>query len=175
VALTDKQQRFIEEYMRDFNATQAAIRAGYQVKAAYAMGAENLRKPLIAEEITKRKQTLAEDAGVFAQRTIRELGRIAYFDPRKLFDREGNPIPITELDDDTAAAVAGLDVLEEFDGVGEDRRLTGWVKKWKIANKNDALKQLAEYHSDGDGGQGLNYEFPHYGGDEEEPNVGPSE
>jgi phage terminase small subunit len=45
MALTSKQKRFIEEYLIDLNATQAAIRAGYSRKTAYAIGSENLTKP----------------------------------------------------------------------------------------------------------------------------------
>ena len=47
MALTPKQQRFVEEYGVDFNATQAAIRAGYSPSTAYSIGSENLRKPEI--------------------------------------------------------------------------------------------------------------------------------
>ena len=52
--LTAKQQRFCDEYLIDLNATQAAIRAGYSKSTAGAMGAENLKKPQIAEYIEKR-------------------------------------------------------------------------------------------------------------------------
>src|ERR1700735_845857 len=47
MALNPKQIRFVEEYLIDLNATQAAIRAGYSRKTAYAIGSENLRKPEI--------------------------------------------------------------------------------------------------------------------------------
>lgn len=49
--MTPKQQRFVEEYLIDLNATQAAIRAGYSVKTAPKIGTENLHKPVIAEAI----------------------------------------------------------------------------------------------------------------------------
>jgi phage terminase small subunit len=51
MSLTDKQQRFVEEYLVDLNATQAAIRAGYSENTARAIGAENLTKPNIASAI----------------------------------------------------------------------------------------------------------------------------
>jgi phage terminase small subunit len=47
MALTSKQQRFVDEYCVDLNATQAAIRAGYSRKTAYSIGSENLTKPEI--------------------------------------------------------------------------------------------------------------------------------
>lgn len=52
--LTDKQQRFCDEYLIDLNGTQAAIRAGYSKKTARQMAAENLSKPDIKEYIEKR-------------------------------------------------------------------------------------------------------------------------
>lgn len=60
--LTDKQQRFIEEYCVDFNATQAAIRAGYSEKTAYSIGEENLRKPDISEKIKEHLENLTLSA-----------------------------------------------------------------------------------------------------------------
>lgn len=52
--LTAKQQRFCDEYLIDMNITQAAIRAGYSKKTAYAIGQENLKKPMVKEYIEKR-------------------------------------------------------------------------------------------------------------------------
>lgn len=51
--LSDKQQKFVDEYLIDLNATQAAIRAGYSEKTAQQIGSENLSKPVIAESIQK--------------------------------------------------------------------------------------------------------------------------
>ena len=52
--LTAKQRRFVDEYLIDFNATQAAIRAGYSEKTAAVIATENLRKPNISEFIAER-------------------------------------------------------------------------------------------------------------------------
>ncbi|MDQ3256204.1 MAG: terminase small subunit, partial [Acidobacteriota bacterium] len=59
--LTPKQQRFVDEYLVDMNATQAAIRAGYSRKTAYSIGDENLRKPYISAEIAHRQRQIAEN------------------------------------------------------------------------------------------------------------------
>lgn len=59
MALTPKQEMFANEYLKHFNATSAALNAGYSPKTAYSIGWENLRKPEIAEAISKR---LAESA-----------------------------------------------------------------------------------------------------------------
>ncbi len=80
--LTPKQQRFVEEYLVDLNATQAAIRAGYSEKTAYRTGADNLKKPQIAEEIDKamkkrgnRTQHTADDVLVSLTRLAKKAER----------------------------------------------------------------------------------------------------
>lgn len=62
MALTAKQQAFVNEYMKDFNATQSAIRAGYSERTAYAIGHENLKKPEISDEIQRRVDEKAMSA-----------------------------------------------------------------------------------------------------------------
>lgn len=57
--LTPKQQRFVEEYLIDLNATQAAIRSGYSEKTAAVIGAENLIKPNIAKAIQEAQESLS--------------------------------------------------------------------------------------------------------------------
>ena len=76
--LTAKQIRFVDEYLVDFNATQAAIRAGYKAKTAHVIGAENLRKPKIAEEIARRQKDLQRRTEVTQERVVMELARIAF-------------------------------------------------------------------------------------------------
>lgn len=59
--LTAKQQRFVDEYLIDLNATQAAIRAGYSTKTARQVAAENMSKPYISEAIQKRMEEKDKD------------------------------------------------------------------------------------------------------------------
>ena len=71
--LTNKQQRFVEEYCVDFNATQAAIRAGYSEKTANEQGSQNLAKLSIATAIKKRLDELAMPS----EEALKRLGDIA--------------------------------------------------------------------------------------------------
>jgi len=149
--LLPKQSKLVAEYLISGNATQAAIHAGYSPKTAYKIGQENLRKPQIASILAQKQVVIAErqDERLAAmeltkERTAREIARISFFDPRKMFAADGRPLSITELDSDTAACVIGLDVLEQYEGSGEDRRLVGLVKKYKIADKNSALDKAAK-------------------------------
>ena len=143
--LTPKQKAFVSEYLIDKNATQAAFRAGYSKKTAYSMGQENLKKPEIKRAIQKAMQKREERTEITQDRVLLEYARIAFFDPRKLFRSDGSPKPIEELDTDTAAALAGLEVREEFEGTGQDRVFTGYTKKYRLANKMGALNSLAKY------------------------------
>lgn len=62
MALSNKQQAFVSEYLQCFNATEAALRAGYSEKTAHATGWENLKKPEIANAISQRLQESAMSA-----------------------------------------------------------------------------------------------------------------
>lgn len=140
---------FIREYLRDPNGKKAAISAGYSAATADSAASRLLKNVKVKAEIVKadaeRMAKVQAETGITLARTLKEIARIAYFDPRRLFDKDGKPLGITELDDDTAAAVAGLEVLEEHAGSGQDRVLIGHVKKWKLADKNAGLEKLMKH------------------------------
>lgn len=154
--LTQKQRLFVVAYTREANATRAAIAAGYSAKTAQQAGSRLLSDVVVRQAINNIQAAVIEkaaaEAGITLERTLREIARIAYFDPRRMFDRHGNPLAITQLDDETAAVIAGLDVMEEWEGSGPSRVLIGHVKKWKLADKKGALdilmKHLGGYKND---------------------------
>lgn len=122
--LTAKQVRFVDEYLVDFNATQAAIKAGYKAKTAHVIGAENLRKPKIAEEIARRQKDLQRRTEISQDRVVKELARIAFADASDYacietltYENEDgtvSPVQIVSpkdtgaLSDDQRAAIAGI-------------------------------------------------------------------
>ena len=71
--LTPKQQRFVEEYLIDLNATQAAIRAGYSEKTAQEIGSENLSKPMVAKAIAEAQEKLSNKAQVTVEMVVQGL------------------------------------------------------------------------------------------------------
>lgn len=73
VKLTNKQKRFIEEYLIDLNATQAAIRAGYSEKTAYSIGEENLKKPDIKRAIEEAQLSRSSRVQITQDDVIRML------------------------------------------------------------------------------------------------------
>jgi phage terminase small subunit len=95
--LTAKQQRFVDEYLVDLNATQAAIRAGYSQKTAGQIGDENLKKPEIAAAVQKAMDERAKKVGVSAEYVlstiIDTIERCRQAAP--VLDRKGEPVLVT--------------------------------------------------------------------------------
>lgn len=146
--LTAKQANFADEYLVDFNAVRA-YRAAYPgCKSDNTAGVEGhrlLKKPKIADYIQKRMQDRQVRTEITQDRVLREYAKLGFFDPRKLFNADGSPREIADLDDDTAAAIAGLDIAEIYEGTGDSRRFVGYLKKYKIANKIGALDSIAKH------------------------------
>ena len=88
--LTQKQLRFISEYLIDENGTQAAIRAGYSRKTARAIASENLKKPRIAGTIERYRLQARDAAGVDRGRIVQMLARLAFADTPGIFNLDGS-------------------------------------------------------------------------------------
>lgn len=134
--LTEKQKRFVAEYLIDLNATQAAIRAGYSPKTAYSQGSENLRKPEIINAIQKGQDKLADKHEITKDRIAAELAKIAFSDLRNAAQWNADGVTLLDsqdLDDDTAAAIS--EVTTGKDG-----------PRIKLYNKQGALMDLAKLY-----------------------------
>lgn len=146
-AAQHRRKVFIEAYLNNNgNATQAAISAGFSEKTAYSQGSRMLKNVEVQAAILERHQKVSESLELTTERTLREVARLAYFDPRKLFDSTGRPKPLSDLDDDTAAAIAGLEVVDKYEDAkdGNGKNLST-VLKYRIADKKGAL-DLAMRH-----------------------------
>lgn len=84
MALRGKQQRFVDEYLIDRNATQAAIRAGYSAKTAEQMGYQLLQKTSVQEAIAKGEAELAERNKITQDKVLNLLWDMATADPNEL-------------------------------------------------------------------------------------------
>jgi phage terminase small subunit len=140
--LSPKQTVFVDEYLVDLNATQAATRAGYSKKTAFRIGAENLQKPAIQAAIQTAMAKREKRTGITQDRVLQEYARIAFFDVRKLVSADGKPLSLQDLDEDTARAVVGIDVVRI---PGEDGAPPGEVLKFKLADKKGALDSCARH------------------------------
>lgn len=142
--LNDRQERFCQEYMLDFNGTQAAIRAGYSVDSAQEIASQNLSKLIIQTRLSELKKEAAEQFGVTKQQLINELKRIAFFDIRKIYEDDNSLKNVKDFDDDSAGAVAGIDVDEIFEGTGRERTMIGYTKKVKLHSKIAAIERVSK-------------------------------
>lgn len=137
--LTDKQERFCQEYMIDFNGAQAAIRAGYSPDSAKEIASETLTKPNVQERLSQLKKEAAEQFGVSKQQLINELKKIAFFDIRKIYSDHNSLLDIKDFDDDSAGAVAGIEV----DEIISQRETIGYTKKVKLHSKIAAIERVS--------------------------------
>lgn len=142
-ALNEKQKRFADEYMVDMNATQAAIRAGYSPKTAGSQSFDLLQKPEIQQYLAEGRGKLADRLEITKERILKEYARIAFLDPKKLYNDDGSLVAIKSLDDDTAAAIGGVDVTTSYSG-GDDP-VTHVTRKVKLVDKKGALDSLAKH------------------------------
>ncbi|MGE8323996.1 MAG: terminase small subunit [Pseudomonas sp.] len=154
MALTAKQQRFVDEYLIDLNATQAAIRAGYSKKTASSQGERLLRNVEVRRYLQAQRQDLQGRTKITQEMVLKELAKIGFSDIRKVVrwgetmvrmagaDDEGAEdmvpyhglalIDSTEIDDDTAAAIA--EVSQGRDGL-----------KVKLHDKKGALVDIGRH------------------------------
>ncbi|MCO7643255.1 terminase small subunit [Pseudomonas sp. S 311-6] len=153
MALTAKQRRFVEEYLVDLNATQAAIRAGYSSKTAQEQGSRLLSNVMVAKAIEDAQERRSKRTEITQDAVLRELAKIGFADIRKVarwgnttlqagVDDEGNPttevhhglalVSSDEIDDDTAAAIA--EVSEGREGL-----------KVKFHDKKGALVDIGRH------------------------------
>lgn len=145
--LTAKQQRFVEEYLIDLNATQAAIRAGYSKKTAGAIGVENLKKPLIATAISEGRKKQAERTEITADKVLAELALLGFANMEDYIriTKEGEPyIDLSELTREQAAAISEVAIDDYVEKRGKNAREVRKVRI-KFHDKKGALVEIGKH------------------------------
>lgn len=136
MALNAKQQAFCDEYIIDFNATQAAIRAGYSEKTSYSHGQRLLNDVEIQKEISKKQIERSKRTEITQDRVLLEIARLAFNDPRKAFDDNNALLPVKQWPDEVAAAVSSIKINEikdsEGNHIGETKEIKFWDKGKQI-------------------------------------------
>ena len=136
--LTDKQQRFVDEYLIDLNATQAAIRAGYSVRTANEQGTQNLAKLSIQDAISKKMAERSKRTGVNQDRVVLELAKVAFAKMTDIVDSKGRIKEDASPDD--------LACIESIKYKESDNEYGGSVEREvKIASKLKALELLGKH------------------------------
>lgn len=140
--LTPKQQRFVEEYLIDLNATQAAIRSGYSEKTAAVIGAENLIKPNIAKAIADAEAKREERTQIDSDYVLKRLVEIDQMDVLDIMDDDGNVKPLRDWPKIWRQYISNIETISMDDG-------EGWLKKIKWPDKVKNLELLGKHVSVG--------------------------
>ena len=137
--MTKKQKRFVEEYLIDLNATQAAIRAGYSPDSARDIGCENLTKPNIKAAIDRAMAERSRRTGINQDRVIQEIAKLAFLNPVDVIDMDEATVRGEAHRDDTAS-IASVKVknIPTDDGAITEREV-------KTYDKLKALELLGKH------------------------------
>lgn len=137
--ITEKQKRFIDEYMIDLNATQAAIRARYSSATAKDIGCENLAKPNIRAVLDIKMAELSKRTGINQDRIINELAKIAFFNITDVINLDDTTVRGDATREDSACiASVKVKTVPTPDGV-----ITEW--EVKAYDKIKALELLGKH------------------------------
>ena len=137
--LAPRQAAFVQEYLIDLNATQAAIRAGYSAKTAEVQGPRLLGNVRVQDALHAAMAARSERTGVTQDQVVRELAQIAFSDMSDYLSWGPQGMTLkdsAELPEGASNAVAG---------VSEHRAETGRTVRFKLHNKLNALIALAKH------------------------------
>lgn len=140
--LSDRQKLFIAEYLKDLNATDALVRAGYSKVAANGYQNRYKNDPKVKAAIEFMMKERMERTIIDGDKILQEINRIAIQDPRKAFDKYCNLLPVHQWPDEMAACISSIEVVELKDKEGN---VYGELKKVKFWDKVKAL-DLAMKH-----------------------------
>jgi len=143
--LTPKQKAFVDEYLIDLNATQAAIRAGYSPKTAFRIGAENLQKPATQAAIRAAMAERTARTEITADYVLTRLVEIDQMDCLDILSNTGAIKPVLEWPKIWRQFISGFDVSDLFDGSGDDRQMVGVLKKIKWPDKVKNLELIGKH------------------------------
>ena len=143
--ISEKQQLFCQEYLIDLNATQAAIRAGYNSRSANKNAARLMVNDGIRDEISRLQEQRSKATGIAAEHVIRELAFIAFANIRSLFNADGTMIPVHELDEASARSIAAIDVVNEHINTDNGTTTKRFKLKVRLNDKVRALELLGRH------------------------------
>ncbi|KSC48095.1 terminase small subunit [Pseudomonas aeruginosa] len=145
MALTKKQRLFVDEYLLDLNATQAAIRARYSARRAAEIGYQLLQRPEVAQAIQAAMAERSKRTEVEADYVIRRLREIDEMDVLDILEDDGSFRSIRDWPRAWRQFLSGIEIAELFEGRGDDRRIAGVLRKVKWPDKLRNLELLSRH------------------------------
>ncbi|MGL3410582.1 terminase small subunit [Salmonella enterica] len=143
--LTDKQELFAREYLKDLNATQAAIRAGYSEKTANEQASRLLANVNVQNFVAELKATRIEQTGIDAAYVLRRLVEIDQMDVLDIMTDDMSLKPVSDWPASWRRYLSGFYLAEMFEGRGDDREMVGILKKIKWPDKVKNLELLGKH------------------------------
>jgi len=144
--LNPRQRLFVEEYLVDLNASQAAIRAGYSCKTAKVLGSILLKKVQVMEAVEQAKRERSERTQIHADWLLSRLAEEALADIADLYDENGGLKPVDQWPLIwRQGLVAAVEVKELFEGRGESREAIGRVSQVKLSDRIKRLELIGKH------------------------------
>lgn len=143
--MTPKQEAFVREYLIDLNATQAAIRAGYSVKAAKEQASRLLTNANVATAVEKALSARSDRTLINADYVLNRLVEIDKMDVLDIMGDDMSLKPVSEWPSVWRQYLSGFEVAEMFEGKGESRDMVGILKKIKWPDKVKNLELLGKH------------------------------
>jgi len=142
--LSDRRRLFAQEYLKDLNATAAALRAGYAAGSAKVSGHKLMHTPEVVALIEAAQAKLREKNDVTVERIVEELRRVGLSDLRQVFDEHGKLRSLADLPEEVAAMLASVKVVTR-PVAGGDKGDVEYVHEIKAWDKVRALELLGKY------------------------------
>lgn len=145
MALKQKQEAFVREYLIDLNATQAAIRAGYSARSAEVQGSRLLSNAKVAAAVAAAQAERVAKNDIDASYVLKRLLEIDQMDVLDILDDAMRLKPVSAWPKVWRQYLSGLDVAEMFEGSGDERKMVGILKKIKWPDKVKNLELLGKH------------------------------
>lgn len=143
--LSAKQARFVEEYLKDLNATQAAIRAGYSPRSAKQHADAMLSRPHIQAAVTQAQAARSKRTEVDQDYVLARLVEIDQMDVLDIMDDQMRMKPVSEWPRIWRSYLSGFDLAEMFESQDGERALVGILKKIRWPDKVRNLELLGRH------------------------------
>lgn len=134
-----KQKAFVDEYMKDFNGTQACIRAGYSPKGARQTGSKLLAHTNINAEVERRKEALRRENSVTVEKIIKQLALIAFTPITSFMTWSGGAVDLKNSDD------IPLELHSVIEQIEESANPTAHNIKLRFSNRMKAIELLGKH------------------------------
>jgi phage terminase small subunit len=166
-----RKEKFAQHYFKFGNREKAVVYAGFDCKtkkdnsnSASVTANRLLRDTYVCRRLTELMDQSASHIILSKRKVLSEAARVAFCDPRKLFDPDGRLLPIVDLDDNTAASIASVKVTTEWEDGEDGKKAIGETTEVRFWPKVSALDLLAKYYKlyekdEKDSGESYHYHF----------------